>query len=70
MLGGRDYGINIGFENKPYEDKIRIWTAFSLPPKQCLFYKVSGLTIDSETVREVRRVTEADISLKQRGRRL
>lgn len=61
--------INISFENKPYEDKIRIWTAYNLPPKQCLFYRVSGLTIDSEIIREVRRVTEAEISVKQRGQR-
>lgn len=61
--------INIGFENKPYEDKIRIWTAYNLPPKQCLFYRVSGVSIESEVIKEVRRVTEAEISVKQRGRR-
>ncbi len=66
---GEQADINISFENKPYEDKIKIWTAYNLPPKQCLFYRVSGLTIDSEVIREVRRVTEAEISIKQRGQR-
>ncbi|MGN1423801.1 MAG: DUF4255 domain-containing protein [Oscillospiraceae bacterium] len=61
--------LNITFENKPYEDKIRIWTAFNLPPKQCLFYKVSGLAIESEIIRETRRVTGADISIRQKGQR-
>ncbi|MGN0596246.1 MAG: Pvc16 family protein [Ruminiclostridium sp.] len=58
--------INITFENKPYEDKIRIWTAYNLPPKQCLFYKVSGIAVESETIRSVKRVTDADISVRQR----
>ncbi|MGN1108348.1 MAG: DUF4255 domain-containing protein [Oscillospiraceae bacterium] len=65
-LGENSESVNITFENKPYEDKIRIWTAYNLPPKQCLFYKVSGLAVDSELVREVKRVTDADISIRQR----
>ncbi len=60
-------GVNIAFENKPYEDKIKVWTAFNLPPKAALYYKVSTVLMDSERVREVKRVTSADISVRQKG---
>ncbi len=58
--------VKISFENLPYEDKVKIWTAFGLPPKTSLFYKVSGVTISSEKIREIKRVSEADIALRQR----
>ncbi len=60
--------VNITFENIPYEEKIKVWTAFNLPPKTSLFYKVSGVLVESERIREVKRVVTADITLKQRRR--
>lgn len=59
--------INIAFENKPFEDKIKVWTAYNMPPKPALFYRVTTLLVDSEKIREVKRVTTADISVRQRG---
>lgn len=59
--------LNITLENIAYEDKLKIWAAYSVSPKTALFYKVSAVFIDSEKVREVRRVTTADITLRQKG---
>lgn len=59
--------LNINLENIVYEDKLKIWAAYSVSPKPALFYKVSAVFIDSEKIREVRRVTTADITLQQRG---
>ncbi len=59
--------LNIAMENIPYEDKLKIWAAYSVSPKNALYYKVSAVFIDSERIREVRRVTTADITLRQKG---
>ncbi len=67
-LADSSEGVNITFENMTYEDKARVWTTFSTPQKQCLYYKVTGLTIDSEIERTVKRVTDAEISIRQGGR--
>lgn len=61
--------LNINLENIAYEDKLKIWAAYSVSPKPALFYKASAVFIDSEKIREVRRVTTADITLRQRGTR-
>ena len=61
--------LNINMENIAYEDKLKIWAAYSVSPKAALFYKVSAVFIDSEKIREIRRVTSADITLKQKGAR-
>lgn len=61
--------VNITFENKPYDEKIKVWTAFNLPPRTSLFYKVNMVMIESTNVKEVKRVTDADITLRQKGAR-
>ncbi len=65
LTGGEN--LNITFENKPYEDKIKVWTAYNQAPKPCLFYKVTAVAVESDLIRTVRRVTEADISIRQKG---
>ncbi len=60
--------VNITFENIPYEEKIKVWTAFNLPPKTALFYRVNPVMIESERIREIKRVVTADINLRQRRR--
>lgn len=65
-LSDAGQAVNITLENISYEDKLRIWAAYNISPKPALFYKVSALLIDSEKVREVKRVTSADITLRQR----
>lgn len=58
--------LGISLLNMPYEEKLKIWSAFNIPPKTCLFYKTSPIYIESENIKKVRRVVEADIDLKRK----
>lgn len=59
--------IAIELDAKPFDEKVKVWSAFNLPPKTCVFCKVSAVQVESTVVRESRRVTSADISLRRKG---
>lgn len=58
--------FNISLDNKTYEDKIKVWTAYNLPPRAALFYKINAVSIDSTKIREVKRVSSADVTLQHK----
>ncbi len=52
--------LNITLENMKFEDKIKIWQAFSIPVQLALFLRVAPIMISSERIVPAKRVTEAE----------
>ena len=52
--------LNITLENLKFEDKVKIWQAFSIPVQLALFFRVAPIMISSERIVPANRVMEAD----------
>lgn len=58
--------VNIQNMNVPMDEKAKIWSLFNEPYQTSLFYQVGPVFLESTKLRRVRRVTDLDISLKER----
>lgn len=57
--------IRIRMQTMETEEKLRLWNIPNTPARLSLFYQVSPVEIESERVRHVQRVVDADMIIKE-----
>jgi len=55
----------VTFESLKFEDKTKIWQAFSIPVQLALFFRVAPVMISSERIVPAKRVVEADMVIRE-----
>lgn len=59
--------LHILIERLPHEQMVKIWNNSSMPYKLSLVVKLTGVSIDSERTRHVKRVESVDIGVDRDG---
>lgn len=59
------FSVLIELNNLSAEEKIKLWTAPNKAYKLSLFYKVAPIELESERIKNVRRVSDISITIKE-----
>jgi hypothetical protein len=64
-LADNNEALEVVFERTTHEEMLKLWSFPSVPYKLSVIYKVSPVFIESTKVREVKRVIDAEITVRQ-----
>jgi len=64
--GAAEFPVRVEMLRIDNEEKMKLWNMPNLPYKLSLYYKVYPVEIESQRVREVRRVVDADLTVSER----